>query len=227
VDKMQTLPDFQNYFNDKLEHLELCRCNIVLPHIHKNFPNLKKLRFSSIFRLESVQIIHIISHIPATVTDLCLEVPSSLSNIAINAISECLPNLVHLTIEGSYDNGNIDSQSLKALGEHCKHLESIQILSRKSVNTLGFNSSESFTSLGNNYFSCLKSFKVRFEPLLIEGLVVLLKKTKSINKITLWERQNWMGEVKWKNIKRYLDSLSCAYPNVTIELEDVSQNPQN
>lgn len=218
VDRAQTLPDLLQYHNPLLEELELRRCNFIFESL--KLPGLKRLRFSASFRMQLSHVKAFISATPKTISDLSVEVPSSLVNQLIVLVSRHLHDLQHLTLEGAYDTHAISSRALGYLGSRCKSLKSIQLRHAKSVNALSFQSAESIDVLRTS-FPNLSLLRMRFDEVFIDALRKLLAQSSCMNQLTLWQRKRWKGIEKWNIMEMQVAALRESFPNVKITLENV------
>jgi len=117
MDKAHSQSDFERYSCMNLLHLELCRCPFLLSNsLSIQFPALKSLRFSPANRIDGAQIITLVERLPSYLQELSIEVPSSLANVLVTAVSNALYNLKMLHISGSHEIGSISGESLISLG---------------------------------------------------------------------------------------------------------------
>jgi hypothetical protein len=218
VDKAITVEDLISYRNNNLVELELLRCTFVLPILY--LPNLKRLRYSTSFRLEEIQIKNIFNNsAPKNIIELTIEVPSTLASITLLAISRNLIFLRHLSIETSNDISFLKKETLLKLGSRCVKLSSLQILS-KSVNYLGFENEESFLTLGT-HFKELKSIRIKCEDVTLNCISSILQVNKTIKKVFLWVRRNWVDESVWNEAELIINNLKILFPTVYIFLEEI------
>ena len=221
VDRAQTEEDLQAFTHPLLEELELRRCQFILsqPLSPLRLPALRRLRFSASFRAELPQLRSLVTCLPKSITDLSIEVPSSLANQLIVFIGKMLPSLLHLTLEGSYETDTILPSVVSYLGHKCRLLRSIHIRHAKSVHALSLLNGEAVNALRD--FPCLSELNIRFDEDLLPSMRLLLQRSISMRALTLWQRQRWMPPGVWGGMASAVEQLNEEFPLVDVRLEDV------
>jgi len=219
MDKAHSQNDFEKYSSTHLLHLELCRCPFLLSNsLSIQFPSLKSLRFSPANRLDASQIMSLVERLPINLLELSMEIPSTLANVLVNAVSNALYSLKKLHICGSHETGFISRESLILLGNACRSLQSLQITCAYMVNPLLFNSPSDFTLLeSSQLFPCLSSLHLTICDVVLSGLPGLLAHSTTLQNVTLLCRKNWIPQ----NIalERMCTELSMQYPHIKLELD--------
>jgi len=231
VDKAISPHDLIINCNKRIENLSLCRTGFILPNLSDTLPNLTTLRFSPSFRCEQLQLEATINNIPSYVRHLHLEIPSADANLAIVNISRQLNHIETLTLEGSYEMGQISAPTLVELGRNCLLLKKFELISSKSVTLIGFES-QAFIQLKS--LKSLEILRVMYQDSVLLFLPNLLRyyynptsidslNTGKIKEVILWHRKHWFDEVHWNELQDIVDTIRNLFPYVHVSLEEFDQ----
>lgn len=220
VDRIQDNSGLLQYTNPQLTELELRRCYYTFS-AQLPFPLLNRLRLSYHFTLEEKQLWKVIRYTPSNLVDLTIEIPSTLFDVLIAAITRQLTSLQRLTIEGAHDTGIMSMAAIEALGSKCRQLQYLNLDSPRSIGRLDFEDHiQSFTLFSSHYPS-LSELRLCYSESHAEGIIVMLLSSPSLRRLVLWERFRWLDAQK-RSTMLSLASSWRQLCRVEIILEDVS-----
>lgn len=215
VDKASIPADLEAYRNNHLQELELCRLNFI--PVKLSFSALRKVKCSTVFRMEEFQLKTLIAALPKTLISLNLEIPGSYTNQTLLIVSKYLPNLKCLILEGSYEKGVVTRVALEQVQQKMIALETFELISTKSVTTLTFDSMESFLILRN--FQSLKILRIIFDEVIMLGLLDLLQDNDHLETLYITAKQRWIPTHIYEATKQFLVNTQKKFPNIIFVLE--------
>lgn len=222
VDKVQDNSGLLQYINPQLTELELRRCDCTFS-AQLPFPLLKRLRLSYQFILEEKRLRNVIRYTPCNLVDLTIEIPSTLFDDLIVAITRRLTSLQRLTIEGAHDSGIMSVAAIEALGSKCRQLQYLNLDSPRSIGRLDFEDHIQSFALFSSHYPALSELRLCYSELHSgeEGINVMLLNSPSLRRLVLWERFRWLDAQK-RSTMQSLASNWRQLCRVEIVLEDVS-----
>ena len=132
----------------------------MVPLRLKNFPHLRRLRYTSAKRLDRIQIENFILSLPQTLTHIDVEVPSSLADHLLFSIAQQLHNVQSIIIESSSERAVINVEAMRAVAYNCHQLQTFEIYSAQSVCDLIL-SSDAYMAFGE--MRALQGFKIKLK----------------------------------------------------------------
>lgn len=220
VDRIQDNSELLQYNNPQLTELELRRCHYTFS-AQLPFPLLSRLRLSYQFILEEKRLWNVIRYTPCNLVDLTIEIPSSLFDGLIAAITRRLTSLQRLTIEGAHDTGIMSTAAIEALGSKCRQLQYLNLDSPRSIGRLDFEDYIQSFALFSSHFPTLCELRLCYSESHAEGINAMLLSSPSLRRLVLWERFRWLDEQKQSTMQS-LASNWRHLSRVEIVLEDVS-----
>lgn len=216
VDYPSNFSDFQDLGRLNIDHLEILRSSVLPPSIYF-LTALKSLNFSLSWRCLKPQVPVLIKSMPKTLTHLHIEIPGDIVNVLLSCLSYRLPNLTSLIIEGSYEVGVVDSESILNLAG-CENLNDLRIFCRKSISKLllGSNCIVNMTS-----FSNLESLYIHYCVTCAMELPVLLRESQSLRYVTLACFLRWMNKYEIERLENFAKNLMFEFPLVKISIQDL------
>ena len=222
VDKVKSDSDFEGLICPTLEELILCRAQFV-PLRLQNLPNLQRLRYTSAQKLERVQIESFVLSLPEALTHVDIEVPSSHADHLLLSIAERLHRVQSIIIESASERATISSSAMRAVADNCHELESFEIYSAQSVCDLIL-SCEAYMVLSQ--MKALRGFKIKLKEHFVDLLPQIVSNSSSLENITFWERNRWLGNETWEKIQSLLSKLCLGNTrDVKVKLVDSSLGP--